>query len=64
MSRQGSTRVHAALLPDPEVSTAVDVVKYGTTRYVVADSARKGGEWTQVVIFNSPFTQVVALTAY
>ena len=54
---------NSALLPDTGVSTAVDVVKYGTTRYVVADSARRGGEWEQVVIFNSLFTQVVARTA-
>jgi hypothetical protein len=49
-----------ALAPDSLQSTAVDVVKYGTTRYIVADSSRARSEWTPAVVFNATFTQVIA----
>ena len=50
---------NTAMLPDTLASSAVDVVKYGTTRYVVADSARVGGEWTTNIVFDALFTQVL-----
>lgn len=51
---------NAALQPDTLQSEAVDVIRYGSTRYVVADSARIGGQWTPNVIFDSFFSQVIS----
>ena len=51
---------NAALSPDSVQSVAIDVIKYGTTRYIVADSARAGrSEWTPTVVFSTAF-QVIA----
>jgi len=51
---------NAALSTDSVQSVAVDVIKYGTTRYIVADSARIGrSEWTPAVVFSTAF-QVIA----
>lgn len=60
--RTALTAYNSALSPDSLQSEAVDVVKYGTTRYIVADSARARSEWTPAVVFNATFSQVIAKT--
>jgi hypothetical protein len=58
--RSALSAYNNALLPDSVQSTAVDVIRYGSTRYIVGDSARNGGEWTPHVVFDTLFAQVIA----
>lgn len=61
--RRAVNAYNAALIPDTLISSQVDVVKYGTTRYIVADSARIDGEWTPHIVFDTAFA-VIAITAH
>lgn len=60
--RRALNAYNTALLPDTLYSSQVDVIKYGTTRFIVADSARIDGEWTPHIVFDTAFT-VITLTA-
>ncbi len=49
---------------DSRVTSAVNLLKYGPTRYVAEDTARKEGEWVFHVGFDSSFTQMLGITRH
>lgn len=58
--RHALNAYNAALLPDTARSVSVHVLRYGSARYIVADSARISGEWVPNVIFDTLFSRVIA----
>jgi hypothetical protein len=58
--RRALNAYNAALLPDTAKSVSVNVVRYGSARHIVSDSARISGEWVPNVIFDTLFSRVIA----
>ena len=49
-----------AFAPEPETTTQVHVIRFGSTRYVVADESRRAGQWIYSAVFDSSFAKVLS----
>jgi hypothetical protein len=57
--RRALTAYNTLLVEDSlPASVAVDVVKYGTTRYIIADPAHLVGEWAHELVVDTAFTKI------